>query len=259
MTTLEERVAEMPRLVPFRPAAACALALLAVLCIAPPASAKGVRASLRVVDTGGAVLAEQTLRTGTTTVPTSPAATCFGKGTGGSGNPATIKGPTALGLLGQAAKSTASLRPLLITDHFSFGLGLCGIGGKVVHGKEASWYLKVNHRGSKVGGDAAKLHAGDQVLWYLAPSYPYPDELWLQAPRGVKAGKPFAVRVFSYDEKGKREPAAGAKVSGAKGPTGKDGRATVVLRKPARLIAREDGEIPSNRAAVCVGGKCPKG
>jgi len=259
MTTLEERVAEMPRLLPIRPAAACALALLSLLCAAQSASAGGVRASLRAVDTGGAVLAEETLRTGTTTVPTSPAATCFGAGTGGSGKPATIGGATALGLLGQAARSTPSLRPLLITDHFSFGLGLCGIGGKVVHGKKASWYLKVNHKGSKVGGDAAKLHAGDAVLWYLASSYPYPDELWLKAPQRVERGKPFAVRVFSYDEKGKREPAAGVKVSGARAVTGADGRATVVLGKPRRLIAREDGEIPSNRAAVCVGGKCPQG
>jgi hypothetical protein len=259
MTTLEERVAEMPRLVPFRLAAACAPALVLLLSCAAVAAAKGTPASLRVVDTGGAVLAEKTLRTGTTNVPTSPAAACFGKGTGGSGKAATVRGATALGLLGQAAKSTRSLRPLLITDHFSFGLGLCGIGGRVVHGKKASWYLKVNHEGSKVGGDAAKLHAGDEVLWYLAASFPYPDELWLKAPRRVKASRPFKVRVFSYDEKGKRKPAAGVEVSGAKGPTGKDGRATVVLSKPARLIARESGEIPSNRAAVCVGGKCPKG
>jgi hypothetical protein len=264
MTTLEERVAEMPRLVPFRPAAACAPALFAVLVLAlfgaaPAAGAKGVPAGLRVVGTAGRVLAEKTLLTGTTTVPTSPRATCFGKGTGGSGKPATIGGATALGLLGQAAKSTASLRPLLITDAFEFGLGLCGVGGRAIHGKKESWYLKVDHRGATVGGDSVKLHAGDEVLWYLAASYPYPDELWLQAPGRVRAGEAFGVRAFSYDEKGRRKPAAGVKVNGADGPTGADGRATVVLRRPARLIARGDGEIPSARVPICVGGKCPRG
>ena len=40
------------------------------------------------------------------------------------------------------------------------------------------------------------------------------------------------MRVFSYDEKGKKKPAAGVKVSGAKSRTGADGRTTVTLRSP---------------------------
>ncbi len=67
------------------------------------------------------------------------------------------------------------------------------------------------------------------------------------------------MRVFSYDEKGKRKPAAGVTVSGASGPTDASGRATVTLSKPALLIARLGADIPSNREAVCVGGKCPSG
>jgi len=70
---------------------------------------------------------------------------------------------------------------------------------------------------------------------------------------------PFTVRVFAYDDKGKRSPAAGVKVTGADGATGADGRTTVTLSKPARLIARHGKDIPSNREAVCVGGKCPRG
>ena len=69
---------------------------------------------------------------------------------------------------------------------------------------------------------------------------------------------PFTVRVWAYDGKGKRTPQAGAKVTGAAQPTGPDGRTTVTLRKPAKLIARSGTEIPSAREAVCVGGKCPK-
>src|SRR5580692_5100177 len=117
----------MPRLISFRLVAACALALALSLTIAASALAKGVSADLRVVGKGGKVLTEQTLSTGTTKITTSKKATCFGAGTGGSGKSVTIKGATALGLLGQASKSTASLQPLLVTDAFDFGLGICGV------------------------------------------------------------------------------------------------------------------------------------
>jgi hypothetical protein len=240
-----------------RLAAVCALALTMALAAAGSAAAAKVRANLRVA-TGGKVLAEETLSTGTTKLPTSPKADCLGAGTGGSGKPAVVKGATALGLLGDASKRNASLRPLLLTDHFSFGLGICGVGGNVASG-EASWYLKVNHRNPNVGGDSAKLSAGDDVLWYLSPTFPYPDELVLSSPRKATAGKPFTVRVFAYDDKGRRRPAAGAKVTGAAQPTGSDGRTEVTLRHPALVVARDGDDIPSNRAAVCVGGRCPRG
>jgi hypothetical protein len=247
----------MPRLISFRLAAACALALLLTLVLAAGAAAKGFPAQLRVVGAGGKVLAEKTVTTATTSVKTSPKATCFGAGTGGSGDPVSIKGNTAMGLLARASKSTPSLQPLLISDHFDFGLALCGIGSSVAKGK-ASWYLKINHKALQVGGDAATIHAGDEVLWDLAPSFPYPDELALTAPASAKRGMSFTVRVLSYDEKGRSTPVAGAKVTGAAAPTGKDGRTTVTLSKPAKLIARKAGEIPSAWEAVCVGGKCPR-
>jgi hypothetical protein len=247
----------MPRITPFRLAAVCALALTLTLAFAAGASAKGFKAQLRVVGSGGKVLVEKPIATATTAVKTSPQATCFGKGTGGSGDPVTIKGNTAMGLLARASTLVASLRPLLISDSFDFGLALCGIGKSVAKGK-ASWYLKVNHKSLSVGGDAAIIHPGDEVLWDLAPSYPYPDELVLEGPNTAKPGVPFKVRVFSYDEKGKSKPQAGVKVSGAGAPTGADGRTTVTLMKPAKLIAKATGEIPSAREPVCVGGKCPK-
>jgi hypothetical protein len=248
----------MPKLVPFRPAAVCALALVLSLSLAATAVAKGVSADLRVVGKGGKVLSEQTLSTGTTTIKTSKSATCFGAGTGGSGKSVTIKGATALGLLGQASKSTAALRPLAITDAFDFGLGICGIGNSVVSGK-ASWYLKVNHKGATVGGESVKLKPGDEVLWAYATSYPYPNELVLEAPEGSVAGMPFEARVFSYDEKGKRKPVAGAKVTGATEATAADGRTTVRLMGPALLTATHGKDIPSAAVAVCVDGGCPTG
>lgn len=249
----------MPRLVPFRLAAACALALVFAFSAVATAAAKGPLASLRVVGSGGKVLAEDSFGVGgEASVKTSPQATCFGPGTGGSGDKVTLKGATALGMLLRAAEFTASLKPLLVSDHFDFGLALCGVGGSVAKGK-ASWYLKVNHKSPSVGGEAVKLHAGDEVLWDLAPSYPYPDELALQAPARVMANEVFQVRVFSYDEKGKKAPAAGVDVSGASGPTDAAGKATVTLAAPAMLVARGKGLIPSAREAVCVGGRCPRG
>jgi hypothetical protein len=249
----------MPTIVPSRLAAACALAVVLLLCTVAVAAAKGVRADLRVVGAGGRALAEETLQTGTTKVPTSPKGTCLGKGTGGSGKPATVKGPTALGLLAQAARSTSSLRPLLVTDAFEseFGLGLCGIGGSNATAKK-SWYLKVNHRNPELGGDSVKLRKDDEVLWALA-SFPYPNELALEAPSEASAGVPFAVRAFSYNDAGKRRPAAGATIPGATGPTGSDGMATVVVTGPAELVARHGKDIPSNAVAVCVAGACPRG
>jgi hypothetical protein len=251
----------MPRFTPTRLAAACALALTLSLALAAGASAKGFMAELRVVGSGGKVLAEKPVATATTTVKTSPKAECFGKGSGGSGDPVTIKGNTAMGLLARASQSTPALSPLSISDSFDFGLALCGIGQSVAKGS-SSWYLKVNHKSLSVSGDAAKIHAGDEVLWALAkteaPSYKYPEELVLTGPNTAKAGVPFTVRVFSYDEKGKSKPAAGVKVTGAGAATGADGRTTVTLTKPAELTATAAGKIPSAREPVCIGAKCPQ-
>jgi hypothetical protein len=245
----------MPTLVSNRLASACALALILSLATAAAAAAKAPRASLRVVGKGGAVLAERTLRARTASIKTSPRADCFGSGTGGSGRKVTVQGPTALGMLIRASRTTPALRPLLISDAFEFGLALCGIGDSVATTK-LSWYLKVNHVDPELGGEAVRVRPGDEVLWALAP-FPYPDELSLHVPRHAAKGRPFAVRVFSYDEKGGRHPAAGVRVTGADAATGADGRTRVVLDRPRRLIATDGADIPSHREAVCIGGRCP--
>jgi hypothetical protein len=219
------------------------------------ASAKKVEADLRVVAKGGKVLDEETLKTGPTKIPTSKKATCFGKGTGGSGKSVGTSGPTALGLLAQAATGTKALQPLLVTDSFDFGLGICGVGGSTATTK-LSWYLKVNHKNPELGGELVKLKPGDEVLWALS-GYPYPSELALEGPGEVTPGVPFNVRVFSYDDKGKRKPAAGAAVTGASGPTDSTGTATVTLVAPTVLRATHGKDIPSNGVDVCVLSVCP--
>jgi hypothetical protein len=247
----------MPRITPTRLAAACALAFVLSLSLVASAPAKGISADLRVIGKGGKVLAEETIKTGApVSVKTSPKATCFGAKNGGSGKSVSVGANTATGLLARASKSIAPLRPLLVTDAFSFGLGLCGVGSSVAKGT-AGWYLKVNHKGSQLSGDHTKIKAGDEVLWDLAPSFPYPNELALVAPESAGAGVPFTVKVFSYDEKGKRKPVAGATVTGAAGPTAADGSATVTITTPTRLSATHGKEIPSAAVAVCIAGVCP--
>jgi hypothetical protein len=244
----------MPRLVPIRLAAACALALLLFVSTTAVASAKKVEAGLRVV-AKGKVLAEETLKTGTTSIPTSKKADCFGKGTGGSGRAAKIGGPTALGLLGQAAASTKALKPLLITDAFDFGLGICGVGGYSAT-KTESWYLKVNHKNPELSGELVKLKPGDDVLWALA-KYPYPKELALEGPAEATPGVPFAVRVLSYDDRGKRKPVKGALVTGGAGPTDAQGKTTVTVTGPTVVRATHAKDLPSNGLGVCVLAVCP--
>ena len=250
----------MPRIISVRLAAACALAVALSLTIVAGAFAAG-SADLRVVGSGGKILAEKTVKTGPVSVKTSPKATCFGTGTGGSGDSVTLKPNTALGLLARGAKSQPTLNPLLISDSFDFGLALCGVGGNIAKGS-SSWYLKVNHKGSMLSADTTKIKAGDEVLFALAESDPktfaYPDELSLVAPPKATAGKAFTVTAYTYDEKGKRKPAAGVTVSGAAGPTAANGKTTVTVTKP-RLLTATKGDLIPDRAAICIGPVCPAG
>jgi hypothetical protein len=236
------------------PAAVSALALIALLASAPVAYATRAKVDLLVVGKKGKVLTDQSLVTGPTSVKTSPKATCFGKGTGGDGKSVKINFPSALGALSQAARSTPSLKPLLVTDAFDFGAGLCGVGPSTAT-KTLSWYLKVNHKDPERSGDKVKLHEGDEVLWALA-GYPYPKELSLVAPPEATAGLPFVVRVYGYDDKGKRSPVKGALVTGGAGPTDSQGRTTVTLAQPAAIRATDANDIPSAAEEVCVAAIC---
>lgn len=252
MTTLEERVASMPISIlrrRFGMFAGCVVMFL--MYIAPTATA-AVGVDLRVVDTDGFTMAQQTQFTDTVTVKTSPEADCFGP-PGGSGAEKTLNGPTALGAVWDASQADADLRPIWLTDQFGFGLGLCAIGGKVPP-SSGFWYLKINHVGSQVGGDQAPVANGDDVLWYLAPNFPPGDELELVGPEVARPGEPFQVQVFSYTEEGTRSPAAGALVAGAFEPTDANGFTTVTPSGAGTLAlqATRGVDIPSNLLNVTV-------
>ncbi len=227
----------------------CALALSGVA----TAATRGV--DLRVVNTQGKTLAELRQYTGAVSIRTDPGADCFGQGTGGSGQRAEVSGPTALGAVRDALPSTPGLRPLSVTDAFAdqgFGLGVCGIGGYVAHGS-SFWYLKRNHAGAQVSGSQLTVRQGDDVLWYLAPGFPPPQELALQAPARARPNVPFQVTVYGYGDGGARHPVAGATVTDAARPTDADGH--TMVRAPAgtrSLRATYSPGIPSNHVEVCI-------
>jgi hypothetical protein len=249
----------------FVPGGAIAAALISLLGLVPAVASAATRgADLRVLNTAGRTLAEHRQYTGTVAIRTDPQADCFGA-PGGSGDRVTVEGPTGLGIVRDALETDADLRPLSVTDQFSFGLAVCGIGGFEAAGS-SFWYLKRNHVGAQVGGDQLRVRNGDQVLWYLSPGFPPPAELALRGPARAKPGVPFEVSVFQFDDSGARGPAAGATVTGGATPvtTGPRGKATVTLNRQGtsalRATRSTDGSIPSNRVAVCVNAdlaKCP--
>lgn len=248
------------------PVAALLGSLLLALAFASAADAaktKTVPGGLRVVDGKGKVMTELTQYTGAgQKVKTDPKATCFGPGDGGSGATVDIPGPTALSLLADAGTTQKAVKPLSITDAFSFGLGLCGIG-KAISPDTGFWSLKVNHEASQAGGDATEVEPGDEILWYLVSDFndPPPAELVLKTKK-LKNGK-LPLQVLSYDDAGKKSPAVGAAISGFDGVTDEKGKFTISPEgsKVVDLTATLDGALPSNEVSVCTveAGKCPAG
>jgi hypothetical protein len=254
-----------------RPSFAVGCALVAISLLTCASAGASTRADLRVVTGDGKTLTDVTQFTGTTRVPTSPQARCFFGGVGGSGQPATVEGPTPLGAVADAARNRKRLRPLLITDEFSFGLGVCGIGGARPDDSHF-WNVRVNHVALQVGGDQFELDPRDRVLWALIPyptcdpNPPYtcdpgPPELELRAPARAAPGQPFTVRVWRWSDAGNRSAAVGATVTGAGAPTDAEGRTTVVLTRTQKLVASRAGAIASGERAVCVAEpvtRCPR-
>lgn len=228
------------------------LSLLFLLFAGPAAAAKKVPATVRVVTWEGKVLLDKKLKTGGTTVRTSSGAACLG-GSPTNGRQ-TVPGATALGILQQASRKYGQVKPLLLSNAFDFGLGLCGVG-KSVAGGEEWWVLKHNHAESTTGGEGTELKKNDVVLWYLAESYlkPTPSELYLKSPAKVRKKKSTRVRVLAINAAGKKKPVEGAAIKGTDAkPTNANGYTRIKLKKKTKLIVRVSGYITSNRAVVKV-------
>lgn len=176
----------------------------------------------------------------------------------GSGDVERLRGANALGALVQAADTRRSLRPVRVSDQFSFGLLVCGVGDFRA-GDDAFWLYKVNHVAPEVGGDQRRVRNGDEVLWYRSEpgrGINTGDELDVVAPARAQTGRPFQARVFAYSATGARTPAAGARVlfRGGEATTDADGRATIRIdgEGDVGLRAGRDADVPSPTERVCV-------
>jgi len=222
------------------------------------ARAQSVPSDLRVVASSGLELTDVRQYVGKTTVPTSPAADCFGPGNKGSGNKVPQVGPDALSVLVEASAAKDRLRPVLVTDAFlddGFGLGLCSVGGFTAP-PTGFWYLKINHKNPNLGGSLVTVGPDTETLWYLTPNFPPPPELSLSAPVRALPGVPVGVQVLSYADDGAASAATGAVVLGGAAPAPVDttGAATVIFPTPGTylLSATRGADIPSQSLSVCV-------
>lgn len=228
-------------------AACCALAA------AGPAAAASIPVDLRVEGASGRALTADRYYTDGTKIKTAKQPpTC-----NGSGKNKQLPGATALGTLVDGSLVNNRLDPLLVSDEFSFGLLVCGIGGSNASGTSSYWLYKVNHVSPEVGGDAFKVNASDDVLWYFVDGARNSgDELELGAPPRVQPGQQFDTTVFAYDSQGVRRPVAGATVAGggATATTDASGVAHLTLNRAGNrtLRATLDPNIPSAPTKVCV-------
>ncbi len=178
---------------------------------------------------------------------------------GGTGDSYTIDGPSALGLLFQAADFTRALRPVQVSDEFDFGKFVCGVGG--YEGSDmAFWNYKVDHVLADVGADQFPINRSHrEVLWYfvnLATGSNAGKELELAlSDNVVQAGTPVDVTVREYDENGQAMPAAGVRLDGAGDVmTGADGTAEVVFDDAGRPFIRgvRAGDVQTDLLHLCV-------
>ena len=144
----------------------------------------------------------------------------------------------------------ARCSPLLITDAFDFGLGLCGVGSSVAKGK-ASWYLKVNHKGSRSAATRSSSRPATKSSGRWRRSVPATRT---SCAGGAANGRRPACRSRCASSPTTKRASAsrppGAKVTGAQpAPTDADGKATRdAERSPsAILIATHGKDIPSPR------------
>lgn len=234
-----------------------AVATLAATAMTGPAM--GAVSDLRV-EAGGRTLTDAAFTTETESLATDTTKPACG----GTGQTKTLAASTALGLLATAADRRSVLRPLRISDKFSFGLLVCGVGG-FTSTDSGFWLYKVNHVAPEVGGEAFKITAGDRVLWYFqntAAKSNTGDELDLAAPARARKGSEVAVTVSSYSGSGARRPAAGARVLFGSRPVTADasGVAKATLSRSTTVRAVRGGDIPSAPLKVCVAAKlrdCP--
>ena len=232
-----------------RPVLSAAVTVACLFAVAAPAVAAPIPVDLRVEGANGRSLTADRYLTDSTKIKTAKQPPSCN----GTGKNKRLSGATALGTLVDGALVNRRLDPLLVSDEFSFGLFVCGIGGD---NGDASrfWLYKVNHVDPGVGADAFHVKAGDDVLWYFGDGNG--DELGLGAPARLRPGEEFDAAVAAYNAQGVRRPVAGATVAGggATGTTDATGVAHLTLTRTGNrtLRATLDPNVPSAPTKVCV-------
>jgi hypothetical protein len=237
-----------------RAARTLALTGAAAAALAFPATGSAAVVDLHVEAGGKSLAPGFTYATGSTAVRTDRSRPACN----GSGDVERLRGATALGTLIQAADTRRALRPVRVSDQFSFGLLVCGVGDFRATA-DAFWLYKVNHVAPEVGGDQRRVRNGDEVLWYRSDAsrgVNTGDELDVVGPARARSGRPFTARVFAYTATGARTPAAGATVTwrGGEATTDAAGRATIQAdgEGELRLRAGRGADVPSSAERVCV-------
>jgi len=242
-----------------RPVLSAAVTVCCVFAVAAPAAAASIPVDLRVEGASGRALTADRYLTDSTKVKTAKQP----PNCNGSGKTKKLAGATALGTLVDGALVNHRLDPLLVSDEFSFGLLVCGVGGDNSGGSSSYWLYKVNHVSPEVGADAFAVKPSDDVLWYFVNgTLNSGDELELGAPPRVRPGQQFDATVFAYDFAGVRRPVQGATVAGggASATTDASGVAHLTLNRTGNrtLRATLDPNIPSAPTKVCVNANLSK-
>lgn len=236
-----------------RPVLPTALTVCLLLAVAAPVAAASIPVDLRVEGANGRALTADRYFTDSTKIKTAKQPPSCN----GSGKMKKLPGATALGTLVDGALVDRRLDPLLVSDEFSFGLLVCGVGGDNANGASSFWLYKVNHVSPEVGADQFSVKPGDDVLWmFVDGTRNSGDELELLAPARVRPGQQFDVTVNAYDFAGAKHPVAGATVGGggATGTTDATGVAHLTLNRSGNrtLRAAHGPDIPSAPTKVCV-------
>lgn len=182
-------------------------------------------------------------------------------GNGGDSATERVRGASALGIIGHAARVNNRLSPFRTSDRFGEGTLVCRIGDFGAFDQNRFWLYKVNHEFAELAGDRLAVDRGDEVLWYFA-NYASDDntgdELDLESvPRRVAPGSQFEVRTVGYDGGGQRTNAEGVVVEGGAAPSvsGADGTALVTAPTQEGLITlrgERDPDIPTAPVTLCV-------
>jgi hypothetical protein len=166
-----------------------------------------------------------------------------------------------------ACPATSAAGALDIATHhrwggkFASGLGLeitSILGERHVFSSPYFWEIFVDNVAASIGACGIKPHRGEQLLFAAVPVQGQAYPTALSAPGYATTGHRFAVKVVSFNAKGKPVPLKGAHVygAGASAVTGSQGKASIDPSRAGTLVlhAERNGYIRAATVRVRVSG-----